>query len=201
MSKPQLTHRSVLVVAVAALALSFAAPVAADTIYLKNGRSIQTSQVRVEGDRVFFIQYGGEVAISMALVERIVEDANVEPEALPSPPPVQNPAAGSANSADPAGPEGADAPVDTNTAAYWQDRVRTIEAEKNQVLLQIEDLRREERAFLFSKRSTAPTRQKIEDAQERQRELDQEMAELRAEARREGVPVGWLRLPVRGAGG
>ena len=200
MLKPQLTHRSALIVVVAGLALWFAVPAAADTIYLKNGRTIQTSQVRVEGDRVFFIQYGGEVAMPMALVDRIVEDANIEPEAAPAPPPApaRNPGA---NPAEPADPEGADAPVDTNTRAYWQGRVRTIEAEKSQVELQIEDLRREERAFLFSKRSTAQTRQKIDDAQERLAELEQEMTDLRAEARREGIPVGWLRLPVRERGG
>jgi len=200
MLKPQLTHRSVLIVVLAGLVLWFAVPAAADTIYLKNGRIIRTSQVRVEGDRVFFIQYGGEVAMPMALVDRIVEDANIEPEAAPAPPPApaRNPGA---NPAEPADPEGADAPVDTNTRAHWQGRVRTIEAEKSQVELQIEDLRREERAFLFSKRSTAQTRQKIDDAQERLAELEQEMTDLRAEARREGIPVGWLRLPVRERGG
>ena len=71
-------------------------------------------------------------------------------------------------------------------------------AEGAEVDLQIEDLRRTERAFLFSKRSTAETRQKIEAAQLRLTELDQEMTDLRAEARRLNIPPGWLRLDPSG---
>lgn len=197
MLNPHSIRRFVLVAVAAALALSFAAPAVADTIYLKNGREIRSSQVRVEGDRVFFIQYGGEVVLPMSLIDRIVVDARVEPEATTTTPPPP-PAAESA--ADPAAdPEGAVAPVDTK--AFWQDRVRTIETEKVQVQLRIEDLRRTERAFLFSKRSTAETRQSIDDAQARLAELDQEMTDLQTEARRAGVPAGWLRLPAGGGGG
>ena len=198
MLKSYSTQRSAIIAVVAALALSVAVPVAADTIYMKNGRVIRTSHVRVEGDIVFFVQYGGEVAIPMAVIERIVEDATVEPEAAPPPPspPAESPAA---DPADPADPEGAGAAAEGRE--YWQDRVRTIEAEKAQVQLQIEDLRRTERAFLFSARSTAETRQKIEAAEERLAGLDREMTDLRAEARREGIPIGWLRLPPGGGGG
>lgn len=196
MLKPYSIQRFVLIAVAAALALSFAAPAFADTIYLKNGRQITSSQVRVEGDRVLFIQYGGEVALPMSLVDRIVLDARVEPEAAPPPPP---PAADSAaDSADPADPEGTVAPIDTE--AFWQDRIRALQTEKAQVELRIEDLRRTERAFLFSKRSTAETRQSLDDAQERLAELDQEMTELHTEARRAGIPPGWLRLPP-GEGG
>jgi polyhydroxyalkanoate synthesis regulator phasin len=182
---------------VVALSLSFAAPAAADTIYLKNGREIRTAQVRVEGDRVFFIQYGGEVAMPMSLVERIVADANVGPEATPPPVlPVEDPAADPDAAAD----AESDIPPE-ETREFWQDRVRTIETEKAEVLTQIEDLRRTERAFLFSRKSTAPTRQSIDAAEARLAELDQEMTDLQAEARRTGVPAGWLRLPAGGGGG
>lgn len=87
MSKLHSIQRVGLVAVAAALALSFAVPTAADTIYLKNGRKIRSSEVRVEGDRVFFVQYGGEVVLSMSLVDRIVVDTSVEPEATPPPPP------------------------------------------------------------------------------------------------------------------
>jgi uncharacterized membrane protein YgcG len=200
MLKPHPTQRFVLTFVVAALALSFATAAVADTIYLKNGRQIRSSQVRIEGDRVLFIQYGGEVALPMSIVDRIEQDASVGPSATPPPPPEatqpeENPDQPAA------GDEGADVPPE-QTRDYWQEQVRSIEAEREQVNLQIEDLRRQERAFLFSHRSTAETRQSIEAAQQRLTELDQEMTDLQNEARRQGVPPGWLRLePGGGEGG
>lgn len=196
MSKLHSIQRVGLVAVAAALALSFAVPTAADTIYLKNGRKIRSSEVRVEGDRVFFVQYGGEVVLSMSLVDRIVVDTSVEPEATPPPPPVVVSGAGPDDpaAADPGGDVAPD-----QTQDYWQDRIRTIETERAQVELQIEDLRRTERAFLFSKRSTAETREHIDESQARLVELDKEMTDLQSEARRAGVPAGWLRLS--GGGG
>jgi hypothetical protein len=199
MLKPHTTQRFVLTFVVAALALSFATAAVADTIYLKNGRQIRSSQVRVEGDRVLFIQYGGEVALPMSIVDRIEQDANVGPTATPPSPsqgtqPEENPE-------QPATTEEAEVPPE-QTREYWQDQVRSIEAEKEQVNLQIEDLRRQERAFLFSHRSTAETRQAIEAAQQHLAELDQQMTDLQTEARRQGIPPGWLRLqPGGGVGG
>lgn len=206
MLKPHPTQRFVLTFVVAALSLSVATAALADTIYLKNGRQIRSSHVRIEGDKVYFIQYGGEVALPMSLVDRIEEDANVEPP--PSPPratPVEGTAPAEGAPAAGGGAEGAEGaegetPIE-QTQEYWQDRVRAIEAEKEQVRLNIEDLRRTERAFLFSHRSTAETRQQIEAAEARLVELDQEMVELQAEARRAGVPAGWLRLPPGGGVG
>lgn len=55
-----------------------AAPAAADTIYLANGRVIHTESVRVDGDRVIFRQFGGEVSIPLTAVVRIVEDDTME---------------------------------------------------------------------------------------------------------------------------
>ncbi len=182
------------VVAVA-LTLVFATAATADTIYLKSGRSIRTSQVRVEGDRVYFVQYGGEVSVPLSVVDRIVEDARVEPDGSPAPATPTPPATPAASA------DGEGEAAEQQTQRYWQDRVRTIEAEKEQVALQIEDFKRTERAFLFSQRSTAETRQKIAAAEQRLIELDQEAADLQTEARRLGVPAGWLRLPPRGGEG
>jgi len=198
MLKPHPTQRFVLTFVVAALALSFATAAVADTIYLKNGRQIRSSQVRVEGDRVLFIQYGGEVALPMSIVDRIEQDANVGPAGSPPPPPEATQP--DENPDQPATTGEAETPPE-QTREYWQDQVRSIEAEREQVNLQIEDLRRQERAFLFSHRSTAETRQAIEAAQARLTELDQEMTDLQAEARRQGVPAGWLRVVPAGGGG
>jgi len=182
-----------------ALTLVFATAATADTIYLKSGRSIRTSHVRVEGDRVYFVQYGGEVSVPLSVVDRIVEDARVEPDGSPAP--ATPPATGDAAATPAASADGEGEAAEQQTQRYWQDRVRTIEAEKEQVALQIEDFKRTERAFLFSQRSTAETRQKIAAAEQRLTELDQEAADLQTEARRLGVPAGWLRLPPRGGEG
>lgn len=110
----------------------------------------------------------------------------------------------------PQGGEAAGADADTETAAgadeaaedvppeqtreYWQERVSANVAERQEVEEDLERLRREERAFLFSQRSTAETRREIEQAQQRLQELEQEMQQIREDARRQGVPPGWLRV-------
>ena len=195
MLKPHAGQRLALTFVVATVALLVAGAATADTIYLKNGRVIQSSLVRVVGDRVIFVQYAGEVSIPLSVVDRIVEDASVEPAGTP---PLAQPVADEAEEA--AAAEAEDAPEE-QTRDYWQEQVRSIAAERVQVELQIEDLRRTERAFLFSHRSTAETRQAIEDAQARLAELDEEMSALEGEARRLQVPPGWLRIDPAGGGG
>jgi hypothetical protein len=62
----------ILISIVLAAALS---PVAtADTIHLVNGRVIFTAEARVVGDRVEFVQYGGEQAIPIEQVAAIEQD-------------------------------------------------------------------------------------------------------------------------------
>lgn len=178
--------RSVLAVTIA---LTVANAAMADTIYLKNGRSILSSQVRVEGDRVIFLQYGGEVSISMSMVDRIVTDAEVEPEGTPPPPPAADPS--------PADPEAPEIPP-KETRDYWQNAVARIVADREEEVLEIESLKRTERAFLFSQRSTAETRAQIAAAEVRLTELDQEMTDLQTEVRRLGIAPGWLRLDPSG---
>ncbi len=185
-----------------AIALSIAGAAFADTIYLKNGRIIRSAQVRTEGDRVFFTQYGGEVSLPLELVDRIEKDASAEPA------PTTGPAPGPIETAEPtegagesdAEGEAEEAPEE-QTQEYWQERVLSLEAERQQVQDQIADLRRTEQAFLFSHRSTADTRRQIEEAQQRLTELDEEYRNLQTEARRAGVPAGWLRAPRDGGGG
>ena len=194
-------------VLVAFAVLALATSAVADTIYLKNGRIIHSSQVRVEGGNVIFTQFGGEVTIPMSEVERIEEDDLTEPEPIAvSQPPQSDPAVDpdDPNAPDPAGGAGdpstpdPDVPADDDPRLereYWQDRLSTIEAEREQLRTRLEELDREERAFLFSRRSTADTRRRIEEANARLEELDQEEAGVREEARRLGIPPGWLRVP------
>ncbi len=115
-------------IALTLLALAFvfglAASASAVTIYLKNGRAIRTSSVRIDGDRVIFIQYAGEVSIPLALVDRIVEDASVEPEGAPVVAPAMT--ADSEGGLEGPEPEPEEVPPE-QTRAYWQERLRAIE--------------------------------------------------------------------------
>ena len=196
MLKSHATQRLALSVLVAALTLALANVAIADTIYMKNGRAIRSSHVRVEGDRVIFMQYGGEVSVPLSMVDRIVEDANVEPEGTPPPPPptADDPAA------DPEPDPDEEVILPERTRDYWQEKVSAIAAEREQVELQIEDLKRTERAFLFSHRSTADTRAQIDVAEARLVALDEETSALQTEARRLDIPPGWLRLDPSGGG-
>ncbi len=193
--KPQTTRRWVRAVFTAAITLALANMAMADTIYMKNGRTIRSSQVRIEGDRVIFLQYGGEVSVPLSMVDRIVEDANVEPDGSPLPPPTADDPA-----ADPDPDPDEEEVLPERTRDYWQEKAGAIVAEREQVELQIEDLKRTERAFLFSHRSTADTRAQIDVAEARLVELDEETSALQAEARRLLIPPGWLRLDPSGGG-
>ena len=180
----------------------------ADTIYLKNGRTIRTSDTRIEGDNVIFLQYGGEVTIPMSLIERIEEDDAQEPDPLPVSQPASSGSAAqsgdqaapnaTAGAADPNAPPGPDDP--RLTRDYWQQELRAFQGERDQLNTRLEELNREERAFLFSRRSTADTRRRIQSTNDLLKALDEQEAELRDEARRLGIAPGWLRLDYRREG-
>ncbi|MCH7825870.1 MAG: hypothetical protein IH849_13805 [Acidobacteria bacterium] len=184
-------------------AVAVASTLAADSIYLKNGRVIRTSAVEIVGDRVLFIQFGHPVAIPMSQVDRIVEDdyedpivtpASPQPEAA-APPSPATASTGPGTAGTPRAPAAADP---EQTKDYWQERVRAIHAEATMLALQMQNLRRIERAFLFSHRSTAEIRRRKEDLQARVDANDNALPALRTEARRKGIWPGWLRLPSGG---
>jgi hypothetical protein len=181
-----------LVFAVVAAA-SMSPPAAADTIYLKNGRTIDTASATVTDDRVMFMQFGHPVSIPMSQVDRIEENDAVGPAATPTTAPVPRP-----TTVNPA-PSAAGTRADPEQSKdYWQNRVRAINAEAEGLELEMQRLRRVERAFLFSHRSTADTRRQIEDVQARIDANEQALPTLRREARAKGIPAGWLRLPRGG---
>ena len=173
---------------------------AADTIYLKNGRIIRTSSATVEGDRVLFTQFGHPIAIPLSEVDRVEEDEYEDPSATPvREAPVAGTAPQTPTSIAPApGADAAPSPDPEETKECWQSRVRAINSEAVSLDLQMKQLRRVERAFLFSHRSTADTRRQIDDLEARIDANQRALPELRREARRQGVPPGWLRLPRGG---
>lgn len=175
----------------------------ADTIHLKNGRTIRTETARVDGDEVVFQQFGSEVRIPAALVARIVKDDQTEVFVVPPPgdsvPRSDAPeTAESKKTPSDARRRGerdeAQEPSSKDSRGYWQDRVLAVYAEQAQLQTNIEEWRRDQRGSLFSHRSTEATRLKIDAALERIKELDQKFSAMRREARREGIPPGWLRV-------
>lgn len=181
-------------------------PALADEVHLKNGRTMLAERTEVDGDRLVLYQNGNRLEIPMAIVDRVVETALAPAEtapgatSVPAPEPPRAEAAAAepavATAAEPEDPESAeDAEIPPEqTEEYWQERVAAISAEKAELDAAIVELRSEERAFLFSHRSTADTKTKIDAAEARQKQLDDEMAELRREARRLNIPPGWLRV-------
>lgn len=178
----------------------------ADTVYLKNGRSLQAQRVEVVGDRVVLQQNGNRVELPMSIVDRIERDAErsavlgsrVPPTTPPVPPAGEATGeaaeeAGGEESAEGQEGEQAETPPE-QTREYWQEAVKAIQEEKAQIEGGMQELRREERAFLFSHRSTTEVKAKIAQAEQRLRELDEQLTELRSEARRKGIPPGWLRI-------
>lgn len=174
------------------LLLAYPTVVAADSIYLKNGRVIRTQRSEVVGDKLVFLQYGAEITIPMSLVDRVEPDDELEE--VPSPVRQPSPQDGDSDEDTGGTDEGEQDEVPAEeTRGYWRARVEEIASQRADLQAQIVEHRREERAFLFSHRSTAETRRKIEAAQQQMVELDEQMRELRREARRQGIPPGWLR--------
>ena len=189
--------RELLAVAVVAAALFVSGVTSADTIYLKNGRVIETASAKQVGDKVEFEQFGQTATIPASVVLRIEHDDRAEEPPIPAPVPTPAPAEGdpgteSGETGD--GDDDGEEVAPETTREYWRDRIHAIEREKAELVTMMTQLRREERAFLFSKRSTAELRERIEAVQAREKELDQESVDLRREARRLGIPPGWLRV-------
>lgn len=192
-----------LVLGFVAVVMLVAAPAGADIIHLKNGRTIRATRTEVQGDKLVFSLNGTRAEIPMALVERVEEEALV-----PAPEPVEGEPAETApptstreTEAGGAGEDEAEAEAEAEvppeqTREYWQAAMLAIEQEQKQLQDSLVELRREERAFLFSHRSTAETRAKIDAVNERIKELDRAKDELRREARRLQIPPGWLRVTL-----
>jgi len=166
----------------------------ADTIYLKNGRVIHTGSVEEVDGKVVFEQFGEKVSIPASVVLRIERDEREEDPALPTELPPT--AGGDPQEGETTGEEGEEEELPPEQdPAYWSEAILSIRTEKEEIKEKIVELRREERAFMFNgNMSTTEIRLQIEAAQARDKALDQELIDLRREARRLGVPPGWLRV-------
>ncbi len=190
--------------ALAVLLSLVVAPAGADSIYMKNGRVITSSFVRVEGDRVYVRLLGGEVGFLLSLVDRIVEDDAVErpstvvpvpePASDPNDPPDQgDPAQGDPDaSSDPAGQgdpaAGADPgdpePAPEETREYWQNRLAPLNENLARVDGELQSLR---------SRTGADVEAQIRRLETARGRIQAQVDTILQEARRLGVPPGWLR--------
>lgn len=184
----------------------------ADTVHMKNGRLIQSSSVRVEGDRVFVRLFQGEVAFPLDEVEKIVEDAEVErsaarqAQAVSQPPPEGVPTAGATQDPIPEAGEGpaeeaggdppaadptvADPeeeppePAPEETREYWQNRIRPLREQLAQMDQRLQNLR---------SRNGADVLAQIGRIETQRAPVQSQIESITREARRLNVPSGWLR--------
>ncbi len=175
---------------------SVAAPAAADTIYMKNGRVITSSSVRVDGDHVYVRLLGGEVRLPLFLIDHIVVDDAIEapPSVVPgqeSTPDPNNPTgpvvpgdpAGQGDPAAGAAPEEAE-PAPEETRAYWRNRLDPLHEELAGMDGEIQRLR---------SRTGAEVEAQIQRLQATRDGVQAQLNAILREARRLGVPPGWLR--------
>lgn len=98
-----------------------------------------------------------------------------------------------------AGEEGEEAPPKEETREYWQGRLRPLQEELTQIDQQIQNLRRSEGQAASNAINVLGGNPgvQVEDTLRRlekhRTEIQQQIAALQEEARRKGVPPGWVR--------
>ena len=187
-------QRALLITILGAMLLAGPAAVA-DTVYLKNGRLLRTPEATVEGERVLLRLYGGQLVLPLSVVDRVVDDDAVEPppaaapsaeEADPQTEEAADPeAAAAADPADPAEEVAppAEPPAD-QTREYWQNRVVPLNAELGRLEQELDRLRT---------LTGAAVQVRIDRLEATRRQLQEQLEAIGREARRLGIPAGWLR--------
>ena len=191
-------QRELLITILGAMLLAGPAAVA-DSVYLKNGRMLRTPEATVEGERVLLRLYGGQLILPLSVVDRVVDDDAVEP------PPTATPSADlSAEEADPQAEEAADPeaavaadpadpdeevapppePPENQTREYWQNRVAPLNAELARLEQELDRLQT---------LTGAAVQVRIDRLEATRGQLQEQLDAIGREARRLGIPAGWLR--------
>lgn len=177
-------------------AMLLAGPAAvADTVYLKNGRFLRTPEATVEGERVLLRLYGGQLVLPLSVVERVVDDDAVEPSPTVTPaavlsadeadPQTEGVAAAAADPADPDDEVAPPAePPATQTREYWQDRVAPLNDQLGRLEQELDQLRT---------LTGAAVQVRIDRLEATRQQLQEQLEAIGREARRLGIPAGWLR--------
>lgn len=168
--------RTLLIVLVTAC---LAAPAAADTIWLSNGRVLQVDDARIENSSVVFRTHGVQVTMPADFVQRIRRDDGLAPQAVPRAP------------ARLASPEPREFYYDPADRDYWQDKLSWVQ---------------DQISSLEARRARTSNRGRVSDGDRyaglvaRRLELQAWRAlesALHTEALRLGVPPDWLRVDGR----
>ena len=204
----------------ATVCVLFGSVASADSIYLKNGRVIRCEWTREEGEYLVFGQYGGEVKIPLHAVERVEEDSETGPAPAPTLSQeeyraelVRRYAEAGLSSPAPGPPEGAGsaAPraatdhrkpgaenwrnLSPDTREYWQLRVAEIDKQKARIEAEIDRLPEynhvEEKILDGRILWVVQEREQLEALL---LDLQADLMTVREDARRAGIPPGWLRL-------
>jgi len=166
-----------------------------DTVYLKNGREIQTSWVEVKGDKVQFLKYGGVVTIPLAKVERVVSDL-FEEEKIDHTASDEEVAAQVTPSVAAPEEEEEEIPQEEElkrTAQYWIERREFL---NEQIRVKEEEIPQLELNVLGSIAagvSTIPLAERIMQLEEEIAQIKEELANLEFEATRYGIKPGEIR--------
>jgi len=167
-----------------------------DTIYLKNGKKIQTSWVEVKGDKVRFLKYGGIVTIPADKVESIVSDlfqedtidhtaSDQEVAEQVAPPPEEAPAEEEG--------ELSEEEQLKRTPQYWIERREFLNEQIRVKEEEILQLQINVQGAIAIGISTIPIAEKIMQLEEEISLIKDELANLEFEAKRYGIKPGELR--------
>ncbi|MDH5406337.1 MAG: hypothetical protein OEZ30_09960 [Candidatus Aminicenantes bacterium] len=175
----------------------FSGLISADTIYLKNGKKIQTSWVETKGDKVNFLKYGGIVTIPLAKVERIVPDF-FEEKSIDRTASVPETAEQVAPPPEEALPEEEEEEIPEEemlkrTPQYWIERRAFLNEQIQAKEEQIWQLQINVQGAIATGISTIPLAEKIMQLEEEIAQMREELANLEFEAKRYGIRPGELR--------
>lgn len=182
----------------ATIAVAVPRVVRADSIYLTNGRVIHTEHARIEGDRVIFRQYGGEVSIPRSAVLRIVDNDEAERSEAREP--------GATGSATGAAPALGDAtattpPQPSHDVEYWAKLIREVDQRITRAQAELDRLPHYDAADRFILRYSGQALYFIAERDKWEamlRRFELTRRQLLEGARKAGIPPGALRDALAG---
>lgn len=197
--------------------VALAKPALADSVYLKNGRVLHSSIVRIEDDRVVVKQYDGFVAFPRDLVDYVEENNRVEPGGYVPPPsevpfeeteegtPTEGDAAAGDEAVEGATPEEGAVPPEEGQAADDPEaqpdppeedprRDRAYwQGRLRPIFAELDRAERERRRYAELAQGSAEARRQLDRIDRAIADLERQAEAIRSEATRLGVPPGWLR--------
>lgn len=173
----------------------FVSVMMADTIFLKNGRKIVTSWVKIEGDKVKYKWPGGIMSINKDLVLKIVKDNFAEPEKREDLG-LNEDTEDTSNTKKAADLKRNDEmeeiaeeeqPDEKSTSEYWGKELNRLQTEKADLDRQLKDLQNLKVGLMRARRSTTEVNKRIAEIETKINDINKEMVDMQEEARQSGV--------------